>query len=69
MLASKYIPPVAIAMSLCGRYAVRTTNVAAPAMPVPKPLGKMAREARGELCPCQVKIKMAYAEQALKVAR
>jgi hypothetical protein len=48
-----------MATSLCGRYAVRTINVAAPAIPVPKPLGKIAREARGEVCPCQVKIKIA----------
>jgi hypothetical protein len=58
MLANKYIPPVAMATSLCGRYAVSTTNVVAPAIPVPKPLGKIAKEARGEVCPCQVKIKI-----------
>jgi hypothetical protein len=59
MLVNKYNPPVAMATSLCGRYAVRTTNVAAPAIPVPKPLGKIEREARGEVFPCQVKIKIA----------
>ena len=68
MLMDRYSPPVATAMSLCGRYAVRTMKVAAKAIPDPKPLGKMVREAKGEVCPCQVSIRVAYEPQAQRAA-